>query len=131
MDLKIVENPKHTKISEAFGMTDAMFDSITQSMAKYFSLAIVEHIKHEHAPGAKCNGQSKTKELDNYLQSKEFKAHKWTPKTANDYFILGFIFNMALDLEDKMMHAAIDHFTGSKGGKKTIEIGHGITIQIG
>lgn len=131
MELKIVENPKHTKISEALGMTDATFDAILRPMSKYFSLATVNHLTKEHTEGHKCHGQSKTKKLSDFLASKEFKAAKWTPKTANDYFMLGFIFISALQLEDDMIKGALRKATGEGVAEKTIELGHGITIKLG
>lgn len=121
-ELKIEENKKHKTIGEAFGMSEKQYDAIEEAMTKNFALKIAQEnfIDHPHDKDGNClkdkkGGDvetTKTQKLKAFLESKEFKDLKWTPKTANDYFMLGVLFvsanKMATKLIEKYMAEKVE-----------------------
>lgn len=82
MKLKFQEhNTKY--VCEVFGMSEKTFDMFTKSMAKYFK-------KLREADNK--NYDTKTIALAEYLESQDFKDVSIPLETANDFFMLGYIF---------------------------------------
>jgi hypothetical protein len=130
MELKIADTKKET-IPTALGMADEKLTEITIAMAAHFMEATINHVK-EHLKGKahECRGQSKTQKLASFLVSKEFKALKWQPKTANDYFLLGFAFSWAIEKDEEAVKEAARTVGLGQKETKTIELGKGIKIEI-
>lgn len=114
-ELKITEDNAHKYISEAFGMDNDLFRKIVKHLTVYMLLKTIGHAlggdKHDDSEEHK-EKTSRTKVLEGYLKSEEFKSLGWEPKTANDFFMLGFIFNAALEKEETLT----DDLTGKMAG---------------
>jgi len=71
-------------IYEAFGMTEALFDMLYDSMHGYFE----EVLGYDNAVP-----QTKVEMFDSYLSSQTFKDLNFNPATPNEWFMFGFLFN--------------------------------------
>lgn len=82
-----------THIPEVLGMNSDLAFKITSDIAKAFAVnGLLDDCK-----------LGRTGVLDKYLQSDDFKRHNFTPKTANDFFMLGYCFKSAMVMEDQIL----------------------------
>lgn len=131
MDTLQIDTVKTYKtVSEAFGMSEKLYDRIHKSMVMFFGLAQVDEMKTHGEKGHVCGG-NKAKRMAKYLASKEFAKLKWTPKTANDFFVLGTLFIHANRTSEQMIHKFVEEKIGDtiggllgKAGVR-IEVVHG------
>lgn len=108
MDTLQIEDKKTYKtVSEAFGVSEKLYDRIHKSMVTYFGLSIVDETKTHGEKGHVCGG-NKTQRLARFMASQEFAKLKWTPKTANDFFVLGTLFNHANRTAEQLIHKFIE-----------------------
>lgn len=72
-------------VSAVFGMKHDKFHILVNAIVKQLALGVLNG-----AP------ESRTECLQQYLRSDKFATLEWKPKTANDFFLLGMAFDMAL-----------------------------------
>ena len=83
--LKIDDLNGTEKISEAFGLDDIVAEKVIPKMDKYFTLLDSQDSLEEDLPQ-----NTFVTKLVAFLESPTFKMLGWTPKTPNDYFMLGY-----------------------------------------
>lgn len=115
MQLKIDTKTKESTISAHFGMKGDRFNKLRDDMALFLCKELVHDLApHEHDKNGKCLKDKPKKDGDGlktnvidtfqkYLKSKEFAKMKWKPESANDFFLLGFMYASARQKADRVM----------------------------